>query len=195
MRIIHLSDLHICMEHRFQNIKNVELLLSNAIKAAADHIIITGDISHLGRKEDFIIFRELLKQYNLLNPLKVSVIIGNHDIFGGVHFAEEIWNFPGSCRQIDYQDRVKNFIDSFTELFENTIMVDTSNPFPYAKIIEDHAFIGLNSIAEYSWFKNPMASNGELGNRQLDNLEELLQDSRLVDKKKVLMVHHHFGLE
>ena len=194
MRIIHLSDLHLCREYRTHNIKKADLLLSGALDAGADHIVITGDLSHLGREEDFRIFRHLLKKHGLLDPGKVSLTIGNHDIFGGIHFADEILNFPGNCRRIRYKDRVALFTEYFSELFADTVHTDPAAPFPYLKIIDNLAFIGLNSIAGYSWLKNPMASNGEIPPGQLSGFERLIEDHRVAGKTKVVLVHHHFGI-
>jgi len=194
MRIVHLSDLHICADHRIRNIRKVDLLLAGAVAMSADHIVITGDISHLGKEKDFEILRGLLKKHHLLDPGKVSLTIGNHDIFGGIHFADEILNFPGNCRRIRYENRVALFTEYFPELFEDTIYADTSDPFPYLKIIDRVAFIGLNSIAPYSWLKNPMASNGEIPSKQLAGFENLMSRKRISGTTKVILVHHHFGI-
>ena len=66
-----------------------------------DHLVITGDLTHNADYEDLEILRNLFQEYGLLNSERLSLVIGNHDIFGGPQAAEEVFQFPEKCKQID----------------------------------------------------------------------------------------------
>lgn len=52
--------------------------------------------------------------------------------------------------------------------------------------------IGLNSVDQYSRFRNPFASNGHVSKTQRKFLESLLVMPKFKDKVKIVMTHHHF---
>ena len=91
MKIVHLSDLHISLKNLPQNLEYTERLVTYGLEMGADHFVFTGDISHEGKDEDFLAFRNLLERYRLLTSEKTTLVIGNHDIYGGVHL-------PGTFR-------------------------------------------------------------------------------------------------
>lgn len=160
MKIAHISDLHLCSNYKKQNAVKTKKLIENALKNGADHIVITGDISDNANEKDFLILRKILQTYNLLEWDKASVVIGNHDIFGGVQTAQDIINFPAKCTKTNYHIKQQIFYKYFEELFINTIFTSDENPFPFAKVLNNVALIGMNSIDVYSKIKNPFASNG-----------------------------------
>lgn len=192
MKIAHLSDLHICQESRPKNLEKTRLLIDYALQQEVDHFVFTGDIVHLAKKEDFIAFRNLLDEFNLLDSSRVTLVVGNHDIFGGVHFAEDILTFPQKCEAVDYHKRVVEFKNYFFETFENTYFPASHVPYPFAKKIGDVVLIGINSIHRYSKLKNLTASKGEVGKIQLENLRQILSRSEFQDKIKIVLIHHHF---
>jgi predicted phosphodiesterase len=139
-----------------------------------------------------MIFRKLLIKYNLLHPDKTSVVIGNHDIFGGVQTALDVIEFPKKCKNTNYEERIDKFAHYFKELFANAIFADENMIFPFVKILGDHALFGMNSIEKYSRLKNPFASSGKIPEEQLNLLRKLSGDERVSKLKKLLMIHHHF---
>ena len=192
MRIIHLSDLHLNAIFKRENIKKLKRTLAHIVKTGFDHLVVTGDISDNADEKEFLIFHKLLKKYNLLHSEKTSVVIGNHDIFGGVQTALDVVEFPKKCKNTNYDLRVKKFVEIFKELFENVIYADDNRIFPFVKIVGDHAFFGMNSIERYGRLKNPFASNGKVSEDQLSLLKKLADDERVSGLKKILMIHHHF---
>lgn len=191
IKLAHISDLHICSTYKKQNIQRTIKLIESALEENINHLIITGDISDNSNENDYLILRKILETYNLLDSNKTSIVIGNHDIFGGIQVMSEISNFPQKCFQTNYLEKTQLFINYFKELFENTITV-SKNFFPYAKTLGNIALIGINSVDKYSKIKNPFASNGKVSKVQRLDLKKLLDLPQLKDKMKIVMIHHHF---
>ena len=91
-------------------------------------------------------------KYGFINGDRLSIILGNHDIFGGVQKAEDIFTFPEKCNAVNYNKRVNNFLSYFPEAFSNCHYLSSKNYFPFAKKINNTLIIGLNSIARYQNF-------------------------------------------
>ncbi|GJQ61240.1 MAG: metallophosphoesterase [Melioribacteraceae bacterium] len=192
MKIAHLSDLHFCSAFKRTNIGKTKRVLKYAVERGFDHLVITGDVSDNSEVKDYITLRRLLESFNLLDPAKTSIVIGNHDIFGGAQRAIDVVNFPAKCIQTDYNAKVKEFTDYFRELFDGVYRPAVDKIFPYAKQVGDTVLIGLNSIDVYSRLKNPFASNGRVSNEQFDNLMKIFNLEEYKGLKKCVMIHHHF---
>lgn len=192
MRIAHLSDLHLCSNFKKSNIDVIKELVEHALNNGAQHFVFTGDITDNAKEKEFLSFRELLKKYDLLHSDKSSIVIGNHDIFGGPQTANDVVNFPFKCLNIDYNSKVSQFASHFRELFDNTIRQHNDVYFPFAKEFKSVVLFGLNSIDEYSRFKNPFASNGKINKTSRLIAQNFLSLPKFKDKVKIVLVHHHF---
>jgi 3',5'-cyclic AMP phosphodiesterase CpdA len=193
MKIIHISDLHLDYKNKINNFDKLISLLEYINKIGFDHLVITGDVTHTGQKYDLRSLRDLLFEYNLLNAKKTTIIIGNHDIFGGVVTAEDVVTFPSCCRKINFSEKVEEFHNYFSELYDNCIFPYGENKYPFIKLLDDIVLIGINSVAEYSLFNNPLASNGKIGKKQLKALRSELVNSKYENKTKIVLSHHHFA--
>jgi 3',5'-cyclic AMP phosphodiesterase CpdA len=191
--IAHLSDLHLSSQHRRSNIRRTRQVLDYIKSLNVDHIIITGDITANGDPGDYRIARSLFASSGLLDSRKLSLVIGNHDVFGGVHTAEEVLTFPGHCRTTDHKLKRKAFGEAFHETFEHTMRPSNKKLFPYAKVLGDLVIVGVNTVAGYSKLKNPFGSNGEVDDESYDRLVELLTSPILAAKRKIVALHHHFS--
>jgi len=192
MKIAHISDLHLSRIFKRNNIRKTKRLIKYCIEQGFDHLVITGDISDNCDEKDFLILRNILSNFNLLDSKKVSITIGNHDIFGGVQTAIDVVNFPSKCLRTNYDEKVKSFVNHFKELFEDAIFPIPDKKFPFAKIINDISIIGINSIAEYSRIKNPFASNGKVYSEDFQAVKAMLEFDSLKNKRKIVAIHHHF---
>ena len=191
MKIVHISDLHIDAEYKRTNfIKSIQLF-EYAADIGFDHMIISGDLTENAERSAFELTRETLKKFGLLNTGKLTLVTGNHDIFGGVHLAEDVLNFPKKCRTTNYKNKVSEFNYYFSEAFEKTRKY-RDNVYPFIKEFDSLVIIGINTIAEYSVFKNPFASNGAVNEEQLAAFEYLLENKNYEDKLKIVIAHHHF---
>ncbi|MDZ7766293.1 MAG: metallophosphoesterase [Melioribacteraceae bacterium] len=192
MRLAHLSDIHLNTFFKKSNIIKTKKLLKLALEKDCDHLVITGDISDNSEKKDYIIFKKILKSFDLLDSSKTSIIIGNHDIFGGVQTALDVVNFPAKCLTTNYEKKVDEFVRHFEELFENCYFPINSKIFPYSKMIDKIQLIGLNTIDYYSRIRNPFASNGKIYKDQLKGIKQIFSNKEFNPKHRVVLAHHHF---
>ena len=192
MKIAHLSDLHICLKYKRGNLSLIKRLIKKISNSDVDHLIITGDISDNSREEDFVCFRNLLKENELLQSNRTSIVIGNHDIFGGVQTASDIVEFPSKCTRVDFKDRIRKFITYFEELFDNVYSPSDKSFFPYVKDLGDAAIIAINSVDKYSKIRNPFASNGYVTKEQMGDIQKIFDLEWVTNKIKLIAIHHHF---
>ncbi len=193
MRIAHISDFHFTTFFSTNNLSQVEQALRFAVELESDHIVITGDLTDNAVPKDFLLLRKLFDKLGILNGNKLSLVIGNHDIFGGVQTAEDIFLFAGKCSRTDYNKKIQDFYSYFPELFNNSAYFNPETVFPFAKVFNGFLFIGLNSIAEYSKVNNPFASNGIISMEQIAGMTSILDRFRQMHLRKIVMVHHHFN--
>jgi len=192
MKLAHISDLHIDEQHLTENILKTEHLLKFAAENGTDHLVVTGDISHLSKIQDLQIFRDLLSRFGFLHPDRLSMTIGNHDIFGGVHLAGDIVRFPRNYRLTNFKSKVQIFANYFKEAFQNTIPLITGSPFPYIKPLKNLLLIGLNTNMQYAPLRNLAASNGFVPKADQFALNRFLEKSELQNLPKLVLTHHHF---
>jgi 3',5'-cyclic AMP phosphodiesterase CpdA len=192
-RIAHISDLHLSAEHHRKHVRHTKKIIDCALRNGADHIVITGDISANAGKRDLELARQLFRSLGLLDASRLSLVIGNHDVFGGVHIAEDVLDFPKRCKRVDYDDKVEQFHHTFREVFEKCLTGRSHRLFPFAKVVGDIMLVGINSVARYSRLGNPVGSNGEVEESEFASLENMLASRLFRDRRKVVMIHHHFS--
>ena len=193
MRLIHISDLHFTTFFRTNNLTQIERVLRHAIDLHSDHIVITGDLTDNAVPKDFMILRKLFEQLDLIDGNRFSLVIGNHDIFGGAQSAEDIFTFPEKCSKINYNQKVREFYNYFPELFDNCVYLNHKSIFPFAKLINNFLLIGLNSIEPYSKINNPFASNGKIEISQMNEMFRIFEKYKKENYRKIVLVHHHFN--
>jgi Icc protein len=191
--IAHISDLHLNSFYNDSIFKLSSYLLKYISEQKVDHLIITGDITDNASEKDLELFRRILVKYGFINGDKLSIIPGNHDIFGGVQKVEDIFSFPERCNSVNYNKCVSTFLSYFPEAFDNCFYLSTKNFFPFAKKINNTLIVGLNSIARYSKLSNPFGSNGEIDAAQFGELFDILQNADKETKNKIVLIHHHFN--
>jgi len=191
--IAHISDLHLNTFYNDENYLKVKSLIKHLSEQKIDHLVITGDLTDNASGKDLVLIRRLLKKYGFLKGERLSIVIGNHDIFGGVQKAEDIFLFPGKCKTINYDAKVWEFTSCFPEAFENCYYISPNNYYPYAKAVNDTLVIGLNSVAKYSKLNNPLGSNGDINVTQFNEVFDLLTSNADKFKHRLILVHHHFN--
>ena len=192
MKIAHISDLHLDAVNKKENLRNTLRLLEYINSNNFDHVIVSGDITENGDSRSYELARRTFQKFGLLHKDKLSLTIGNHDIYGGVYYAEDVLNFPGKCRRINYYQKVREFAYYFRETFYSTKQ-NNEYIFPYVKEMDEILLCGVNSIAFYSSIKNPFASNGKISSSNTAKLGRLLETYRDSAKKRVIISHHHFN--
>ncbi|MBL8008680.1 MAG: metallophosphoesterase [Ignavibacteria bacterium] len=189
LKIAHISDLHIRIKEETEDgIKFIELL-KDIKKRNCDHTVITGDLTENPDSGEMIFLREILLRFSLLDTSKLSIVPGNHDIFGGAPAGVKNFFFPLICRETDYELNTDNFTDNYKETFPN------NNSYPYLKIIKSTALIGINSVDRYSEDRNPEGSNGLISENDTEKLNKIFNSEEVKDKYKIILIHHHFYKE
>lgn len=190
-KIAHISDTHVSPEYNRKNILKLKNLLSQVVDEDYDHVVITGDIAGHGEERDFRSVRRILKYFGLLEYEKLTVIIGNHDIFGGVHRAEDLLSFGKHCQSVNYAEKVGLFEKAFRETFPAKAY-ETERIFPFVKIIGPVVFVGINSVRPFHPVLNPFGSNGHVSDRQLQSVERILSHPSIDGFTRIALIHHHF---
>lgn len=171
-KIIHLSDLHIGyrdMEERFYRlIGNIMFKMQPADRYV---IVITGDIIDSARRDFFTAAKQavgVLRQAGYT----VSIVPGNHDYANLLH---------GQKKNV--------------QLFKAHFYLQPGRGYPRLDIIENTAFIGLDSMAEELHWYDSLWANGELGSgkgQQIDRLDQMLKSPEVkACDYKVVYLHHH----
>lgn len=184
-KIAHISDIHI------KNTKHVHFdilnkLLKDIKKRKVDHILLTGDIVDCATAEEFKLVKNTFNKYGYYDKSKLTVIPGNHDIYGGPSDRMPGYMFIQYCRKLNFKKSVNNFAKKFSD-------INTSNKLPYLKVIDNAALIGINSIYEWDLHENSNGTNGYLNDSILKKLVNILEKKELKDKIKIVLIHHHFN--
>jgi len=192
-RIAHISDPHLSRQFYREHIKSFKLLLRSVLEMQYDHLIITGDIVSTADPDDYYLARELLSSMGFLKSNRITVIPGNHDIFGGPHRAIDVLSFPQHIRSVNYRQNLDLFREAFHEAFAGAKFADNNETYPFVKHIGPFVLIGLNSIPPWSMWKNPLGTNGMLSERQLKALDTLAHNERFRGKIPIVLLHHHLN--
>jgi 3',5'-cyclic AMP phosphodiesterase CpdA len=170
-KILHMSDLHIGyenLENRFHKIIQ-RLINSYNDKPSNIIIVITGDLVDNANNLGSI---KLIKDdFNDLRNVGFEHILpipGNHDYGTGA-----VGN--------------KKFVTIFKQSFFNK-----NRSYPVIDIIDNIAFIGLDSMAEELHWYDRLWAEGQIGTDQLNRLNKYLRRNEIQScKKRVLYFHHH----
>jgi predicted phosphohydrolase len=178
MRILHISDLHIGKEADVDRWKKAEKIVRESIREWGDDddkplVLITGDVVDDGAEVEFIEARRILRPLHRAG-FQVAPLPGNHDYgWNGAHAEEK---------------RFKLFKKYLLGIESRVTYPDV----PYAD--DDVTLITLNSMHAETGFWDGLLADGELGSRQLEDLDELitiLRDERKKSHKIVVALHHH----
>ncbi len=193
MKIAHLSDLHVNAARPGKRLDDVQRLLNEALETGADHFIITGDLSHTGRAEDLWMLREVFSAYDLLDATRLSVVVGNHDIYGTVATPGEVLAFPRRCATVDVKTAVASFYETFEETLHGAHFALHGDRSVYAKPVGSAVIVGVNSVGGYSPVANPFGSKGAIEGSRREALQEVLSSYLYRDRVRIVAMHHHLG--
>ncbi len=127
-----------------------------------DHVAMTGDILNIGLRAEFPLARQWLET---LGPSHdVSFVPGNHDAYA------------------------KGTMPDLAATFAPWILGDrdTKAPYPYLRVREDVALIGLASGVPTP----PFIASGRLGHAQCVALATLLEECAAAGLIRVILIHH-----
>lgn len=197
MKIIHFSDIHIGYKDKIYSnkyyvaddrfsliIDNLQVKLQelNNLKQKEYVIVITGDlVNQAGGKDDdgyqnYKIMRDKLTQLNNNGFKNILIIPGNHDYYKPYLHADK--------------KLVQVFQDNFWNFTQEPALTEN---YPRLNIINNVAFIGLDSMSAESGLFKSWGADGDLGHPQRDRLVDLLNNNIAVRNctHRVIYLHHN----
>ncbi|WP_421694097.1 metallophosphoesterase family protein [Aestuariivirga sp.] len=157
--------------HRVHNPAVALAIAADIVRAAPDHVALTGDIVNVAAHDEFLAAARWMKAFG--EPDWISFVPGNHDTY--VRMA---WS-NGLAHLSPYMQG-----DMRVPLTQSTPQIDT--PFPYVRLRRNVALIGVSTAVPQPLHR----AAGLLGRTQLDSLAQLLQDLRERGYARVVMIHH-----
>ncbi len=141
-----------------------------AAAQAADHVVVTGDVTNLSLEGEYYEARRLLDE--VARSAEVTVVPGNHDIYlPQVHHDRR---FPHYFARYDPGDLPELELELL------------AGRFPFVKLRGPVALIGLSSAVP----RPPFVSAGYLGRAQLQALARVLAHPEVSRRTPVVLVHH-----
>jgi len=147
----------------------LEALIFDLRAARPDHIVVTGDLTHLGLPVEFRRAREWL--HALGPPSQVTIIPGNHDAY-----VRTAWGRP-VAEWSDYM--VSDGLSSPDPMVPLGL-------FPTVRIRGPFAVIGVCTARP----SLPLLAVGSIGRAQLARLEKVLETTGRQDLFRVVLIHH-----
>jgi 3',5'-cyclic AMP phosphodiesterase CpdA len=152
--------------HRRQYLERV----LEAASRAADHLVVTGDITNLALESEYHEARELLD--DAARQCETTVVPGNHDIY---------------LPPIHHERRFPHHFGHFLRSDLPELALDLpSGPFPCVKLRGPAAIIGLTSAVP----RPPFIAAGYLGEAQLEALARVLAHPEVSRRLPVILLHH-----
>lgn len=145
-------------------------LLEDLRDAAPDHVVVTGDLTHVALEGEFAAARLWLERIG--DPGFLSVVPGNHDAYVAVPF-DAAW---GHWREYLASDSEPKEAASATGPVE----------FPTLRVRGPLALVGLNTATP----TGPFQATGRVGAEQLGRLERLLEKLGDSGLWRVVLLHH-----
>lgn len=141
--------------------------LETVRREGCQHLIVTGDLTNLALPGEFKGIKSVLNEY--YRDEDMSIVPGNHDYYTGEsarhrRFEKMIYTTNPSSIQTGYDDT-----------------------WPFVKVVENTAIIGLNSARPRPWF----VAGGILGSEQIERLKKILALPEIASKFKIAALHHH----
>ena len=145
------------------------------------HYVITGDLTHIGLKNEFEQVTTWL--HRIGDPHNVTVIPGNHDLYVNERWDRSFINWN------DYMCGDNQ--SSLAPESGNSALQGLKQNFPTLRLRGNIAFIGVSSVFAAPWFR----ATGYINKEQLERLHNMLQIPKLKNYCKVLLIHHPISTE
>lgn len=161
-----------CLRRQSEHHSDVLIrMIQDVRNSQPDHVVVTGDLTHLGLPAEFAKAKELLEA---LGPAsQVTIIPGNHDAY--VDGALD-------CRLLEWVDYL------VSDGIKVCVGTDTSVSalFPSLRVRDGVALIGVSTAQPCSTF----LAVGCVGNDQLQRLQKILVETRQKGLFRIVLIHH-----
>lgn len=169
-KIVHFGDLHIGYKDLGERFNCICSNLIFEKEPAEDYVVvITGDLVDNALEPANFTEAKMYIEKLEERGFKVLVVPGNHDYGNGAYGR-------------------KKYVAQFKDVFFGTTDIE----YPKLDIIENIAFIGLDSMAEELDWTDRLFAQGELGSKQLKRLKTMLASAEVSNcEYRVVYLHHH----
>jgi 3',5'-cyclic AMP phosphodiesterase CpdA len=147
----------------------LNVVMEDLKRQAVDHVVVTGDLTNLSLKSEFLEALSLLERLEM-PASEVSIVPGNHDRYT-----------PEAERRQDFERVLHRYLRN--ENLDGTV---NDAGYPYVKLRGQIAIVGLST----SVARPPFVAAGEVGQAQLEALRAILSDSRVRQRTLVVLTHH-----
>lgn len=152
----------------------LDLAIEETRKLDVDHYAITGDLTHIGLKNEFEQVSRWLD--SIATTDQITLIPGNHDLYVNEQWQRSFALWENYMRGDEQQKQASS----------NQALTQLNELYPTIRIRKHVAFIGLSSVFDAPWFR----ATGKVDIQQLDRLQKLLSSKALDNYCKVLLIHH-----
>ena len=150
--------------HRRHRPACLEKVLADMRAAAADHIVLTGDVVNISTRAEFAAAEDWLAR--LGGPETLMLVPGNHD------------HYVADAKRAGLERLHPWMAGSDSQVAPGT--------FPFVRYVRNVAIIGLDSTYPAPWTE----ASGRLGEDQLNRLARMLADCREKGLFRLVLVHH-----
>jgi 3',5'-cyclic AMP phosphodiesterase CpdA len=195
MRIAHFSDLHLLalegvparrfLNKRFTGWVNLRLKRGSIHRAAyvraiareiarldVEHVVVTGDLTNLALETEFELARDLFERELALEPARVTIVPGNHDLYTRGALATR---------------RFERYLAPYLQSDLPELAVDVAGVrFPVVKLRGPVAIVAITSAVP----RAPLVAAGEVGRAQIAALARVLAHAEVARRVPVVALHH-----
>lgn len=157
---------YLSWRRRRRNIHSPQILaalLTDLAEVMPDHLVLTGDLTHLGLPDEFDQAARWLAR--LGPPQRVTIVPGNHDASIATPWSQTFAKWA-----------------PYLGAEENSSVID----YPSLRVSGQLALIGLSSARP----SPPFFATGSLGRQQLNRLEILLEQTARQGLLRIILIHH-----
>ncbi len=146
-------------------------LLRDLLETRPAHIVVTGDLTHVGLPSEFREATDWL--HRLGTPFEVTLIPGNHDAYVGAAWEDTfaLW---------------QPYMTSDVPRNDGESVREPRDVFPSLRVRGDVALIGLSTARPSS----PFLAVGSLGPEQLNSLDQVLEETGRRNLFRIVLMHH-----
>jgi 3',5'-cyclic AMP phosphodiesterase CpdA len=146
-------------------------MIQDVRRAQPDHIVVTGDLTHLGLAAEYAKAKKLLEA--LGSASQVTIIPGNHDAY--VEGALD-------CRLAEWADYMVSDGITVGEGTDSTVKAI----FPSLRVRNGVALIGISTAQPCS----ALLAVGCVGNEQMQRLQKILIETGRKGLFRIVLIHH-----
>jgi 3',5'-cyclic AMP phosphodiesterase CpdA len=146
----------------------LDALVEDLHAARADHVVVTGDLTHLGLPHELEQARRWLEA--LAPAPAISVVPGNHDVYTRGAWTPLLHHWRPFLASDPDADPAAGGAPAF----------------PSVRVRGPAVFVGLSTARPSA----PLLAVGEVGRRQLDALARILADARHRGLARIVLLHH-----